>query len=348
VAYNSENQPRKLQWRFGYAGVYKASIKVPKGGHALLLPYDFNDGRNGVKEDSQPFVWRQTKVATEGQMVCIDGSIYPQYVKEDNGTLTRHPKAGKENREVYESNRKIKGGFIHEYGRMEEVITKYNPYIVDYDGMSNVAQETSRVIAIMQYINRLDHDCVLLVNCTKKLKGQQGPNIKGTTLSEFMKSLDFKRAIRNTDFYRWEIVSKPANATTHIAPMETFVLRKVENQKVNQKKKALEMERLFTVIEKPKRKGRFSQTVLENIKEELEEGYTLAECAKKRNVPYASLYAVIRKIMGGKSLRQPKVKTVKRVKSAKMIAAGKKAYETRLLNEAIRKGKADAKKAGNK
>jgi hypothetical protein len=229
--YDATLAPRKTQWQFGFAGLYKSKIEVPRGGHALLLPFHFNDGKNNVKPFSQPDIWKTVGVAPEERTVCVDGSIYPTY----------HRKRMQENHEIVESNKRIQGHrYIHEYGRMSDVVKKYNPYIVDYDGMRGIEQEKDEMAKIIEHLNTLPHDCMFLGNCSMRVgagrfvdfkapKGNLHWALKGCTETKGR----FWRAVnlfRPTPDYTWEVVLKDFEyvADKKCTPMGTFVLYKRE------------------------------------------------------------------------------------------------------------------------
>jgi hypothetical protein len=205
MAYASDNKSRKFAWRGRNAMVYKFAFPngIPADGHAILLPFEFNYlGR--VKEHSQPDVWLKMSVAKSTQMVCVDRDA-----------------------KVHAWNKRIKTHkFIHHNGEMMDAVHKYNPYIIDYDGMKPVKTELPTVTALVEHANTLPHDMVLMVNCQSKATMLTNKNTPDEVLWQFKRNPAFKHAIRKTASHYWEVLDKPFDSTTTSTPMVTFILRK--------------------------------------------------------------------------------------------------------------------------
>jgi len=200
--------PEKARWRGGNAEVYRQQIgSIPADGHALLMPAKFVK-MGKVVVGSQPELWHTLGIAKPSQMVCVDKM-----------------------QAVVTSNKKAPA-FIHRKGMMSKIAPKYNPYIVDYDGMKTVKTEVEEVVPIMEHLNTLPHDCILTVNCSTKAGRTVGPTLRTkfgkdhTTFDEFKKYASFRSALRGTSHYKWTLISRPDLNLTSKTQMENFILLK--------------------------------------------------------------------------------------------------------------------------
>jgi len=219
--YKSALKAAKLQWRYGYAGIYKTLFPngIPANTFAALLPWYFV-GRGGkVIENSQPEIFTKLGIAKPEQMVCVDGSINEK---------------GKIFTGVVTSNKRAKG-FHHHYGRMSNYVERYDCALVDYDGMRSPRHEIREVISIIEALNNKNHETALLVNCQKRKNGMLTKYIKGTVFDLFKKDKTFRHAIRKGKNYVWEVVSRPMENLTSRTLMETFVLFKRMKKATNKR-----------------------------------------------------------------------------------------------------------------